>query len=71
MSLVKFAADLERYGCQAVVNDSVVNIDFEELQFYIEFDENWIKIINKVYRAKQYELNHESKFQVSNSNIEF
>lgn len=71
MSLKKIAEDFEKYGFSAQVENNIINLDYENLQFYIEFDENWINAINKVYRAKQFEIDKESKYQISNSKIEF
>ena len=71
MSLIRFAKDLEKFGCITNVSESIINIDFEDIKFYIQFDDNLVKVINKVYRAKQYEINFESKYQVSNLNVEF
>lgn len=34
-------------------------------------DEDWLRKIKKVYRAKQYDLSEESKYQVSNKDVEF
>ncbi len=71
MSIKKFAEDFKRFGFTTNVADKKVELDYEDLQFYIEIDEDWEKAINKVYRAKQYEIDKDSKFQVSNSGIEF
>lgn len=71
MSLKKFAEDFERFGFTAKVVDKKIELDYEDLQIYFEFDEAWEKAINKVYRAKQFVIDKESKFQVSNSSIEF
>jgi hypothetical protein len=71
MSLDKFAKDLKKFGFETKVNKQTLEIDFNEIQFFIEIEDDWLKSINKVYKAKQYELNHESKFQVSNRQIEF
>ena len=72
MSLQKFTKDLEKYGFKPkITNNQRLDIDIEEIQFYIEIDQEWLKAINKVYRAKQYELNHELKFQVANRSVEF
>lgn len=71
MSIKKFTEDFERFGFKTNIDNKKIELDYKDLQFYIEIDENWEKAINKVYRAKQYTIDIESKFQVSNSNIEF
>tara|TARA_B110000902_G_scaffold43251_1_gene47518 strand:+ start:250 stop:1482 length:1233 start_codon:yes stop_codon:yes gene_type:complete len=71
MSLKKFAEDFEKYGFSAEIENNKINLDYEEIQFYLEFDEEWIKAINKTYRAKQFVIEKESKYQVSNSKVEF
>lgn len=71
MSIKKFAEDFKRFGFATNVDDKKIELDYEDLRFYIEIDADWEKAINKVYRAKQYEIDKESKFQVSNSSIEF
>lgn len=71
MSLENFALDLKKFGFTATVNKQTLEIDFDEIQFLIEIEDEWLKAINKVYKAKQYEINHESKYQVSNRQIEF
>lgn len=71
MSIKKFAEDFKRFGFTTNVDGKKIELDYEDLQFYIEIDEDWEKAINKVYRAKQYEIDKESKFQVSNSSVEF
>ncbi|GGE22976.1 hypothetical protein [Psychroflexus salis] len=71
MSIKKFAEDFERFGFKSEVDGNKINLDYEELQFYIEIDEAWEKTIKKVYRAKQYDIDSDSKFQVSNSSVEF
>jgi len=71
MSIKKFTEDFERFGFKTNIDNKKIELDYKDLQFYIEIDENWEKAINKVYRAKQYTIDIESKFQVSNSSIEF
>lgn len=71
MSINKFAEDFKRFGFITEVDENKINLDYEDLQFYIEIDEDWEKAIKKVYRAKQYEIDNESKLQVSNSSVEF
>lgn len=71
MSLKNLAEDFEKKGFVAQVDGNKINIDYENIQFYLEFNDDWIKAIKKVYRAKQYELDKESKYQVSNNKIEF
>ena len=71
MSIKKFTEDFKRFGFTTKIDGKKIELDYEDLQFYIEIDEAWEKAINKVYRAKQYTIDNESKFQVSNSSIEF
>ena len=71
MTLKKFAEDFERFGFKSELEGNKINLDLKDLQFYLEIDEAWEKVINKVYRAKQYEIDKDSKFQVSNSSVEF
>ena len=71
MSLKKFAEDFEKHGFSAEIEDNKINLDYENIQFYLEFNEEWIKSIKKVYRAKQFKIDKESKFQISNNKIEF
>jgi hypothetical protein len=71
MSIKKFTEDFKRFGFTTKIDGKKIELDYEDLQFYIEIDEAWEKAINKVYRAKQYKIDNESKFQVSNSSIEF
>ncbi|WP_299436539.1 hypothetical protein [uncultured Maribacter sp.] len=71
MSLEKFAKDLERFDFKTKVVKDSIEIDYNEIKFEVNVDEAWLKAIKKVYRAKQYELNEESKFQVSNQEVEF
>lgn len=71
MALELFLKDLERFEFKTNVNDSLIEVDYNEIQFILEIEEEWIRAINKVYKAKQYELNSTSKFMVSNNSIEF
>lgn len=71
MSINKFASDFERFGFTTVVKEDIIEFDYKGIQFFTEVDEDWLKAINKVYKAKQYEIDFESKFQVSNLDVEF
>lgn len=71
MSIKKFAEDLERFDFKTNIEGNTLEIDYKDVKFKIDVDNDWIKVINKVYKAKQYEINEESKFQVSNQQVEF
>lgn len=71
MSIKKFAEEFERFGFKSEVDGNKVNLDYEDYQFYLEIDETWEKAIKTVYRAKQFVIDMEAKFQVSNSSVEF
>tara|TARA_R100001198_G_C5224135_1_gene205315 strand:- start:57 stop:1289 length:1233 start_codon:yes stop_codon:yes gene_type:complete len=71
MSLKKFAEDLERFDFKTKVVGNTIEVDLNDIEFYLEVDEEWKKAINKVYKAKQYEINEDSKFQVANQTVEF
>ena len=71
MSLKKFAEDFKKYGFSTEIENNKINLNYEDIHLYLEFDNEWIKAINKTYRSKQYNIDTESKYQISNSKIEF
>ncbi len=71
MAISNFLKDLERFGFKTNINDNQIEVDYDEIQFTLEIDDDWTKSIKKVYKAKQYELNHDFKYMVSNNSIEF
>jgi|TARA_B110000240_G_C13438244_1_gene426876 hypothetical protein len=71
MSLKKFAEDFEKYGFSTEIDGNKINLDYEKFQIYIEFNNDWLKAIKKVYRAKQFTIDKDAKYQISNSKIEF
>ena len=42
MSLKKFAEDFEKHGFSTEIEDNKINLDYENIQFYLEFNEEWI-----------------------------
>jgi hypothetical protein len=70
MSLKKFAEDFEKYGFSTEIDGNKINLDYEKFQIYIEFNNDWLKAIKKVYRAKQFTIDKDAKYQISNSKIE-
>ena len=71
MSIEKFAIDLERFDFTTKVIENKIEVDYGSILFEIEIDEEWQKAINKVYKSKQYEVNKDLKYQVSNNSVEF
>jgi hypothetical protein len=71
MSISNFAKDLERFGFKTTIDGKTIEVDYEDLQLYIEIEKEWETAINKIYKAKQYEVNVEAKFLTSNKSIEF
>jgi len=44
MSIKKFAEDFERFGFKSELDGNKVNLDFGDLQFYLEIDESWVSL---------------------------
>lgn len=71
MSIEKFAIDLERFGFTTKIDGNKIEVDYGLILFEIEIEEEWLKVINKVYKSKQFEINKDRKYQVSNNSVEF
>ncbi len=71
MSIEKFAIDLEKFDFTTKVIGNKIEVDYGSILFEVEIDAEWMKVINKVYKSKQYEINKELKYQVSNNSVEF
>lgn len=71
MSLEKFASDLEKYEFITKIIGNKIEVDYGQILFEIEIEDEWLKVINKVYKSKQYEINKDLKYQVSNNSVEF
>ena len=57
MSIEKFAADLEKFDFTTKIVGNKIEVDYGLILFEIDIEEDWLKVINKVYKSKQYELN--------------
>ena len=71
MSIERFAADLEKFEFITKVIGNKIEVDYGLILFEIEIDEDWQKVITKVYKSKQYQVNNDLKYQVSNNSVEF
>ncbi len=70
MSISKFAARLETFGCTTEIAKDSINVDIGENKIVVNFDDEWLKAVNGFYRAKQYNLDESRGIMTANKSVE-
>lgn len=70
MSISKFAARLETFGCKTEIEKDSINVDIGENKIVVNFDDEWLKAVNGFYRAKQYNFDESRRIMTANKSVE-
>lgn len=71
MSLHKFAERLEKLGCSTNVKKDTIEIDIEDKEISVSFEDEWKKSIRGFYRARQYQFDANRRVLSGNKFVEF
>jgi hypothetical protein len=71
VSLTKFGERLEKLGCTVAVNGATLELDIDDFEIKIDFDDELLKSIRGFYRARQYQFNADRRMLSGNKFVEF
>lgn len=71
MSVTKFAERLSNLGCVTNISSNIIELDFDEHEIAIEFDDEWLSAVRGFYRARQYQYDSSRRVLSGNRFVEF